>query len=71
MLQLSVQDTGHGILPRIFEPFFSTTPGRGAVGLRICRDILRKHGGLIEVDSAPGAGTSVSVWLLGGDGEGA
>jgi signal transduction histidine kinase len=59
------------VVPRIFEPFFSTRPGQGTgLGLTICRDIVREHGGCIDVDSAPGAGTTVRVWLPCGDGDG-
>jgi signal transduction histidine kinase len=67
-VQLCVQDTGHGIpkavVPRVFEPFFSTKPGQGTgLGLTICRDIVREHGGAIDVESAVGLGTTVRVWL--------
>jgi two-component system NtrC family sensor kinase len=66
---VSVRDTGSGIppeiLPRIFEPFFTTKPaGQGTgLGLAICRDIIKEHGGEIRVDSQPGRGTTVTVWL--------
>jgi len=66
---ISVRDTGGGIapeiLPRIFEPFFTTKPaGQGTgLGLAICRDIVKEHGGEIRVDSQPGQGTMVMVWL--------
>jgi signal transduction histidine kinase len=64
-----VRDTGPGIpaslLPRIFEPFFSTKPpGEGTgLGLPICRDILKTFGGEITVQSVPGAGATSVVWL--------
>jgi two-component system NtrC family sensor kinase len=66
---VAVRDTGRGIppeiLPRIFEPFFTTKPaGQGTgLGLAICRDIIKEHGGEIRVDSQPGRGTTVTVWL--------
>jgi signal transduction histidine kinase len=64
-----VSDTGSGIAPehvgRLFEPFFTTKPrGRGTgLGLPICRDIAEAHGGDIGVETAVGAGTTVTVWL--------
>jgi signal transduction histidine kinase len=66
---LQVSDSGSGIhpddIPRVFDPFFTTKPpGQGTgLGLAICRDIVREHGGSIEVASAPEAGTTVRVWL--------
>jgi signal transduction histidine kinase len=67
-IELRVSDDGPGIdpaiLPRVFEPFFSSKPGEGTgLGLTICRDIVRDHGGKIAIDSRPGEGTAVRVWL--------
>jgi signal transduction histidine kinase len=68
-VQIEVRDSGPGIpasvLPRIFEPFFSTKPpGEGTgLGLPICRDILKSLGGQITVESSPGAGATFRVWL--------
>jgi signal transduction histidine kinase len=66
---IAVRDTGSGIpedvLPRIFDPFFSTKPahlGTG-LGLSICRDLVRANGSDIEVASTPGEGTVFTVWL--------
>jgi signal transduction histidine kinase len=67
--EIAVTDSGSGIapehLPRVFEPFFTTKPpGQGTgLGLAICRGIVREHGGAIDVESRPGAGTTVRVWL--------
>ncbi|MFW6175255.1 MAG: ATP-binding protein, partial [Acidobacteriota bacterium] len=66
---VEVSDTGRGIPPerlhRIFEPFFSTKAGQGGtgLGLSISYDIVRRHGGDIEVTSQPGDGTRFLVQL--------
>jgi len=65
---LVVSDTGVGIpnenLPHIFEPFFTTKPrGQGTgLGLAICRDIVRDHGGTLELADHR-AGATFVVWL--------
>jgi len=64
---LAVADGGVGMPPevraRIFEPFFTTkTRGHGTgLGLAAVRVIVGKHGGTIDVDSAPGRGTTFTV----------
>ncbi len=66
---VEIADTGHGIpahlLTRIFDPFYTTKPvgvGTG-LGLSISYGIVQKHGGRIEVASAPGQGTTFRVVL--------
>jgi CheY-like chemotaxis protein len=66
---VDVVDDGEGmtaeVRARIFEPFFTTKPagfGTG-LGLAICRRIVEAHGGEIDVESTPGAGTRVRVVL--------
>jgi len=66
---VAFSDTGIGIpaeyLSKIFEPFFTTkAPGRGTgLGLSICYGIVAEHGGRIEVESAPGGGSTFRVLL--------
>ncbi len=66
---VEVSDTGHGIkpemLPRIFEPMFTTKHmGTGAgLGLAICEQIVRQHGGTIEVESELRRGTTFKITL--------
>lgn len=62
-----VCDTGKGMsrdqVARLFEPFFTTRGGGTGLGLLVVQRVVRAHGGRIEVDSAPGRGTAVRVWL--------
>jgi CheY-like chemotaxis protein len=70
-LRITITDSGSGIsadvLPRIFDPYFSTkqrgTQKGMGLGLTICRTIIRKHGGAIAVQSTPGDGTRVVIYL--------
>jgi two-component system cell cycle sensor histidine kinase/response regulator CckA len=66
-VRMTVTDTGEGIkpehLPRIFEPYFSTRQSGSGLGLATVHSIVKKHGGGIEVQSAPGQGTMFQVWL--------
>ncbi|HWP35506.1 MAG TPA: ATP-binding protein [Thermodesulfobacteriota bacterium] len=71
-IRLSVTDDGPGVspehLPRIFEPFFTTKPeGQGTgLGLSLCRDVVRVHGGRIWAESTPGQGARFIVELPAG-----
>jgi signal transduction histidine kinase len=61
--QVRVIDTGagipRGVLPKLFDPFFSTKPGGTGLGLSICQTIMHEHGGSIAVASREGRGTTV------------
>ncbi len=66
---VEVSDTGAGMTPevqaRVFEPFFTTKPkGEGTgLGLPISQGIVHSYGGTIEVESAPGRGSTFRVRL--------
>jgi PAS domain S-box-containing protein len=66
-VRVMVADSGTGIppevLPHIFEAFYSTKPDGLGVGLFTSQTIVQQHGGWIEVESEPGAGTTFTVWL--------
>jgi len=66
---VTFEDTGTGIAPEnldhVFDPFFTTKGiGRGTgLGLSVSYGIVREHGGWIDVESEPGRGTRLTVYL--------
>lgn len=64
---IAVEDNGSGIpaevLPRIFEPLFSTKGSGVGLGLPTVKQIIDRHHGDILVTSRVGEGTTVTVWL--------
>lgn len=66
---LAVRDSGCGmapdVVPRIFDPFYTTAPPPGATGLGLSSvyGIVAAHGGGIGVDTVQGAGTTIYVYL--------
>ncbi|MDW8444658.1 MAG: PAS domain-containing protein [Acetobacteraceae bacterium] len=68
-VKISVADQGVGmtaeVLARAFEPFFTTKgPGKGTgLGLAMVYGFARQSGGEVKIDSAPGKGTTVTLWL--------
>jgi signal transduction histidine kinase len=68
-IMIVVKDDGVGIdaknLEMVFEPFFTTRTRGTGLGLAVCRELVRLHGGNIRITSRPGAGTTVSVTLPG------
>jgi PAS domain S-box-containing protein len=66
-VEIEVRDTGPGIppdvLPRVFDPLFSTKSFGTGLGLPTVKQIVEQHGGTIAIDSSPGGGTRVTVTL--------
>jgi signal transduction histidine kinase len=66
-VRISLKDTGIGIaesdLPRIFDAYFSRKAHGTGLGLAITRRIIEDHDGRIDVESAPGSGTTVTISL--------
>jgi signal transduction histidine kinase len=64
---LAVADDGPGIaadiLPQVFNPFFTTRDRRSGLGLAMTKKILEDLGGTVEIESAPGHGTAVTLLL--------
>ncbi|MDE3195576.1 MAG: PAS domain S-box protein, partial [Acidobacteriota bacterium] len=64
-VRIRVSDTGCGIAPenrkRIFDPFFSMRPGGTGLGLFLSLNFVRRWGGEIDVESAPGEGSTFDV----------
>jgi two-component system, NtrC family, nitrogen regulation sensor histidine kinase NtrY len=65
--EVEVADSGPGIEPalrgRIFEPFFSTKTSGSGLGLALVKKIVEDHGGVVSLDSEPGAGTRLRFSL--------
>ena len=65
---IKVEDIGVGIpeedLEHLFEPFFTRKTRGTGLGLANVKRILEEHGGNVEIESKPGEGTQVSLWLL-------
>jgi PAS domain S-box-containing protein len=74
-VRVAVSDTGEGIprkiISKIFDPFFTTRAKGVGLGLSISYQILKRHGGTINVESQEGSGTTflITLPLLNGGGE--
>jgi signal transduction histidine kinase len=70
-LHMTIADTGSGIapdvLPRIFDPYFTTKKTGNGIGLATVFSIVRKHGGHITVESTVGTGTTFHLHLPASD----
>ena len=66
-VEIVFDDNGPGIpanvLPRIFEPLFSTKGFGVGLGLPTVKQIMEQHGGGIDIDSVPGQSAQVRLWL--------
>jgi len=66
-VEIGIADTGAGIapehLPHLFEPFYTTRAKGTGLGLFVAHGIVQRHGGSIEVTSAPGQGTRFRIIL--------
>ena len=67
MAFIRIRDDGSGMdaetISRVFDPFFSTKfVGRG-LGMSVVHGVVRGHGGAITIDSRPGGGTTITVYL--------
>jgi len=63
----SIRDTGKGMAPevqeKIFHPFFTTKEKGTGLGLAVIHKIITDHGGTIDLDTAPGAGSTFTIRL--------
>lgn len=66
-VSVTVSDNGRGIprgtMEKVFEPFFTTKEAGTGLGLAIVRQIIERHGGLVELESVEGHGTRVTIHL--------
>jgi two-component system cell cycle sensor histidine kinase/response regulator CckA len=64
---IALRDYGAGIAPEnlghVFDPYFTTKPHGSGLGLATVHSIVKRHEGHITVDSAPGVGTTFSIYL--------
>lgn len=64
---VSIKDNGsgipHEIIDNVFDPYFSTKQTGSGLGLAICHSIITQHGGHITIESEPGKGTTISIYL--------
>jgi signal transduction histidine kinase/ActR/RegA family two-component response regulator len=66
-VKISIADNGKGIpaevIPKIFDPYFTTKEGGSGLGLSIVHSIINNHDGHIQVESQPGAGSTFLIYL--------
>lgn len=66
-VEILIEDSGPGIPPdlrlKAFEPFYTTKPRQAGTGLAMAQQIVADHGGMIEIDAAPGGGCRLRIVL--------
>jgi PAS domain S-box-containing protein len=66
-VRVSIEDQGEGILPEhiasIFDPYFTTKREGSGLGLAVCFNVIRQHGGHLGVRSTPGCGATFTFHL--------
>ena len=67
MARIAVSDSGRGmnldVQSKMFEPFFSTKDTHAGLGLTVVYGIVRQFGGMVDVQSQPGQGTTVHIYF--------
>ncbi|MBN8218219.1 MAG: response regulator [Spirochaetes bacterium] len=67
VIAFTIDDEGPGIpeeiLPRIFDPYFTTKPAGTGLGLSTSHSIIQRHGGSLRASRAPGGGARFEIWL--------
>ena len=66
-VKISISDTGMGIaekyIPRIFDPFFTTKQKGSGLGLATSYSIVKRHGGIIDIESILGVGATFHIFI--------
>jgi CheY-like chemotaxis protein len=66
-VRIAIKDSGMGIpdqdIPKIFDPYFTTKERGSGLGLATSYSIVKRHGGVIDVQSARGAGSTFFIYL--------
>lgn len=66
-VKISIQDEGNGIdqehLLKIFDPFFTTKKDSTGIGLAISWSIIKRHNGVIDIESVPGVGSTFFIYI--------
>jgi two-component system, cell cycle sensor histidine kinase and response regulator CckA len=72
-VKIAIADTGYGIsddlATKIFDPYFTTKPASSGLGLSICYSIVKKHGGLLHLESSSLQGSTFAFYLPASDAE--